>query len=70
MTTHSQPHSWTDEWLPRRSLVILSMDLSHLWVKTKETFICFYMEKLRTQDYADENGRKDAHHCNQGPGPA
>lgn len=66
MTIHTQPHSWTEGWLPQRALVILSMDLSHLWVKTKETFICFYMEKLRTQDYADGIGRKDAHHCNEG----
>lgn len=40
------------------------MDLSHLWLKTKETFICFYMEKIKTQDSVDENGRKNAYHGN------
>lgn len=37
--------------------------------KIKVTFICSYMgEKIRTQDFVDENGRKDAQHCKERAG--
>lgn len=37
--------------------------------KTKVTFICSYMGKKNwTQDFVDENGRKDAQHCKERAG--
>lgn len=68
MTAHTQTPQ-LDRWIAAaEGISHINMDLSCWWVKTKETFTCFYMEKLTTQDFADENGRKAAHHCNKRTG--
>lgn len=68
MTAHTQTPQ-LDRWIAAtEGISHINMDLSCWWVKTKETFTCFYMEKLTTQDFADENGRKAAHHWNKRTG--